>query len=109
MAEAVGYDQAGEERLRSYARRLVRRHRRTIEPVASALIKRGYLTSKQIDDLVWPRKTMTGFVAYEDFRRRFGIQGTRKAVMMRARLGEFPRAWVFNNRLFGQRPMSRPG
>jgi hypothetical protein len=99
MAEELGCDDAGEARLRRHTRRLVRRHRPTIERVATSLIKQGQLSMQQIDALVWPRARMADFVPYGQLRPRFHIVWTRGRVMNAIRYGEFPRAWIFNSRL----------
>jgi hypothetical protein len=98
MAEEFECDAAEEARLRRHARRLVRRHRPTIERVATALIKHGQLSAKQIDALVWPRDAVADFISYAALRSRFNIVATRQKVMIATRSGFFPRAWMFNDR-----------
>jgi hypothetical protein len=87
---------ACEARLRRHARQLVSRHRSTIERVAAALMARGSLTQKQIDNLVWPRTALQGFVTDLQLKKRYRIEGNLKNG---TRYGRFPRAWVFNDRV----------
>jgi hypothetical protein len=98
MLEQFACAAAEEARLRRHARRLVRRHRPTIERVADALLKHGQLGPTQIDALVWPRSALADFVSYGRLRARFNIIATRQNVMDATRYGLFPRAWVFNGR-----------
>jgi hypothetical protein len=117
MAEKLGCDDAGEQRLRRFTRHLVRRHRPTIERVAHALRKRRTLTERQIDRLVWPRAAMRGFITYPQLRTRLGIGDTLDKVIadkMRdgdtldqaiadlMRDGLLPRVRLFNGRLLWQ-------
>ena len=53
-----GHEAAVEERLRRFARQLVRRHRADIERVAAALDEQGTLTADTIDAMLPP-----GFMA----------------------------------------------
>jgi hypothetical protein len=98
MLEQFECDPTEEARLRRQARRLVRRHRQTIERVAAALLKHGQLKATQIDALVWPRSALADFVSYGRLRARFNIVATPKDIMLATRSGLFPRAWVFNGR-----------
>jgi hypothetical protein len=98
MARELECGDAEEARLRRHTRRLVRRHRPTIEHLATALIDKGGLSTGQIDAIVWPRATMNGFVSYSQLRPRFRISGTRRTLEMAMASGNFPRARIFNGR-----------
>lgn len=84
-------------RMRAQSRNLVRRHRATIERVASALMQHESLAKKQIDALVWPPDTMVDYLTYEQFGR-FHITATRDMIDMMVQQGSFPRAQLFNGR-----------
>ena len=88
-----------DDALRRHTRRLVRRHRTTIEIVANALLRRECLPANRIDELVWP-STMTRqhFVSFRQLRLRFGITVTRENVTLAMRVGSFPRGYLFNGR-----------